>query len=169
MKRITAVLLALVLILSASGCVNKANTYVFKSKDNSWSIDMPKEFVKDKEEADEQQKALTTYFKTENETTLVISEIKDEKLVIDEAALKEELEQDHYIKVERFNTVEIKNFGKAYGAIVADEATGMMMMYYRLKNGDNAVSFIMYRKGAFTPEQEAKAIAMLSTFKSLKK
>jgi|GEM_PF-853778 len=169
MKRITAVLLALIFVLSATGCVNKANTYEFKNKDNNWSIDVPKEFVKDKEEADEQQKAFTTYFKTENETTLVISEIKDEKLVIDEAALKEELEQDHYIKVERYNTIEIKNAGKAYGAIVTDEATGMTMMYYRLKYEDDAVSFIMYRKGAFTPEQEAKAIAMLSTFKGMKK
>lgn len=169
MRRITAVLLALVFVISATGCVNNANTYVFKNKDNSWSIDMPKEFVKDKEEADEQQKTLTTYFKTENDTTLVISEITDEKLVIDEEALKAELELDHYLVAERFDTIEIKDIGKAYGAIVRDEATGVTMMYYRLKHGDNAVSFIIYRKGAFTPEQEAKAIAMLCTFKALKK
>lgn len=169
MKRITAVLMAFILIFIVTGCVKKSDTYLFANKDKSWSINMPNEFVKDKEEADEQQKSNTTYFKTENESFLVISEIKDEKLEINEEILKAELEEDNYLKVERYNTVEIKEIGKAYGAIVTDEATGMSMMYYRLKYKDNAVSFILYRKGAFTVEQEAKVIAMISTFKGLKK
>lgn len=129
---------------------------------------MPNEFLKDKEESDEQQKAVTTYFKTENGTSLVISELKDEKLEVNEELLKEEMAQDHYLKVERYNTVDIKDIGKAYGALINDEVTGMSMIYYRMKHKDNVISFILYRKGAFTVEQEAKAIAMLGTFKGQK-
>lgn len=169
MRRITAAFLALILVFMVSGCVKKSDTYLYTNKDKSWSMNIPNEFVKDKEEADEQQKTSTTYFKTENESYFVISEIIDEKLEINEETLKAELEEDHYLKVSRFDTVEIKDIGKAYGAVVSDEATGMTMLYYRLKYKDNAVSFILYRKGAFTPEQEAKGIAMISTFKGLKK
>lgn len=169
MKRITAALLVFILMLSAAGCAKKSDTYLYKNKDANWSINIPNEFVKEKEESDEQQKSSTVYFKTESETSLVISEIKDEKLEINEDILKAELEEDHYLRPERFNTVEIKDVGKAYGVLITDEVTGMAMIYYRLKYMDNAVSFILYRKGAFTPEHEAKAMAMISTFKGLKK
>jgi predicted small lipoprotein YifL len=169
MKRVIAAILALMLIFSVTGCVKKSDTYVYKDKDNSWSIKVPNEFIKDREETDEQQKTNSVYFKTEKETYLVINEIKDEKLEINEEKLKEELEVDDYIKVSRYDTVEIKNVGKAYGAVLTDEATNMSMLYYRLKYKDSAVSFILYRKGAFAPEQEAKAIAMISTFKGLKR
>ena len=165
MKRVTAALLVFILMFTAAGCVKKSNTYLFQNKDKSWSIDMPNEFVKDREELDEQQKAVTTHFKTENETFLVISELRDEKLEVNEELLKAEMESDNYLKVERYNTVDIKDIGKAYGALVTDEVTGMSMIYYRMKHKDNVISFIIYRKGAFTVEQEAKAIAMLGTFK----
>lgn len=169
MKKVIAAILAVMLIISVTGCAKKSDTYVYKNKDNSWSIKMPNEFVKDREEADEQQKTSSVYFKTEKETYLVISETKDEKLEINEEKLKEELEGDDYIKVSRYDTIEIKNVGKAYGAVLTDEATSMSMLYYRLKYKDSAISFILYRKGAFAAEQEAKAIAMISTFKGLKK
>jgi hypothetical protein len=168
MKRITAAFMALILIFLVSGCVKKADTYLFTNKDKSWSIRMPNEFIKDKEESDEQQKSETTHFKTEKETSLVINEITDEKLVINEDILKAEFEEDHYLKAERFNTVEIKDVGTVYGAVVTDEVTGMSMLYYRMKYKDEAISFILYRKGAFTLDQEAKAIAMIGTFKGLK-
>ncbi len=165
MKKVTAALLVFILIFSAAGCVKKSNTYLFQNKDKSWSIDMPNEFVKDREESDEQQKTVNTYFETESGTTLVISELKDEKLEVNEDLLKAEMAEDNYLKVERYNTVDIKGIGKAYGALVNDEVTGMAMIYYRMKHKDNVVSFILYRKGAFTVEQEAKAVAMLGTFK----
>ncbi|MGE5679100.1 MAG: hypothetical protein ACM3ZR_13680 [Pseudomonadota bacterium] len=169
MKRVIAAIMVCVLIFSVTGCVKKSDTYVYKDKDNSWSIKVPNEFIKDREETDEQQKTNSVYFKTEKETYLVINEIKDEKLVINEETLKEELGVDDYIKVSRYDTVEIKDVGKAYGAVLTDEATNMSMLYYRLKYKDSAISFILYRKGAFAPEQEAKAIAMISTFKGLKR
>jgi len=168
MKRVTAVILALFLLISAAGCTAEQDTNLYKSKDGDWSINIPKEFIKDKEESDEALKSNTVSFKTENESFLAINEITDEKLEISEEKMKEELETDHYLKVQRYDTIEIKNIGKAYGAMVTDDATGMAMMYYRLKYKDKAVSFILYRKGAFLPEQEAKAIAMISTFKGLK-
>jgi len=169
MKRITALLLAIALILSLSGCIQKKNTFTFKNRDSSWSMEIPKEFVKDKEVNDDQQKALNTYFKTENGITLIINETKDEELEINEELIIEEIGIDPYIKVDRYDTIEIKDVGKAYGAVVKDNATGVAMLYYRLKHGDNAISFILHRKGSFTPEQEAKATAMISTFKGIKK
>ncbi|KUO70614.1 MAG: hypothetical protein APF77_17595 [Clostridia bacterium BRH_c25] len=168
MRRITAAIMAFILIFLAAGCAGKSDTYLYTSKDEDWSVNMPKEFIKDKEESDEQLKSNTISFKTENESFLAINEITDEKIEISEEILKEEMEEDHYLKVERYDTIEIKNIGKAYGAVVSDEATGMAMLYYRLKYKDKAVSFIFYRKASFSTEQEAKAIATISTFKGLK-
>ena len=168
MKRVIAAIMACMLVFSVTGCAKKSDTYVYKDKDNSWSIKVPNEFLKDREEADEQQKTSSVYFKTDKETYLVINEIKDEKQEINEETLRGELEGDDYIKVSRYDSVEIKDIGKAYGAVLTDEATNMSMLYYRLKYKDSAISFIFYRKGAFAAEQEAKAIAMISTFKGLK-
>lgn len=168
MKSITAAIVAIVLIITAAGCSAEPDANLYTARDGDWSIKLPKEFIKEKEESDEALKSNTVSFKTENESFLAINEITDESLEINEEIMKEELENDHYLKVERYDTIEIKSVGKAYGAMVSDEATGMAMMYYRLKYKDKAVSFIFYRKGAFSPEQEAKAITVLSTFKGLK-
>jgi len=168
MKRFTAALAALVLVLALAGCAAESNTNLYQSKDGDWSIMMPKEFVKDKEEADEQLKSYTVSFKTESESFLAINEIVDEKLEISEEMLKEELAEDHYLKILKYETIDIKGAGKAYGAMVTDEATGMAMMYYRLKYKDKAVSFIFYRQAGFSAEQEAKGKAMIGTFKGLK-
>ncbi|MHB1392698.1 MAG: hypothetical protein ACYCYE_06400 [Clostridia bacterium] len=168
MKRFIAALTALVLIFALAGCAAESNTYLYESKDGDWSIKIPKEFVKDKEESDEQLKSYTVSFKTESESYLAINEIVDEKLEISEEKLKEELAEDHYLKVLKYETLDIKGVGKAYGAMVTDEATGMAMMYYRMKHKDKAVSFVFYRKVGFSPEQEAKAKEMIKTFKGLK-
>jgi hypothetical protein len=113
-------------------------------------------------------KSYTVSFKTESESFLAINELVDENIVINEEKLKEELAEDNYIHVEKYDTIDIKNIGKAYGVFVTDEAIGMAMMYYRLKYKDKAISFIFYRKGGFSPEHESKAKAMMSTFKGLK-
>lgn len=168
MKRVTAIFMAIIMIFLVTGCSGSTDTYLYKSKDGDWSIRMPKEFTKDKEETDEQLKSSTVSFKTDGESFLAINELVDEKFEITEEKLKEELSEDHYLKVQRFDTVAVKGVGNAYGATITDEATGMAMMYYRLKYKDKAISFIFYRKAAFSPEQEAKAIATISTFKGLK-
>jgi len=165
MRRFTAAFMALVLIFALAGCTAQATTYLYEGKDGDWSIKLPKEFVKDKEEANEQLKSYTVNFKTESESFMAINELIDEKLEITEEKLKEELAEDHYLHVEKYESVDIEGIGKAYGALVTDEATGMSMLYYRLKHKNKAVSFIIYRKGKFSAEQENKAKEMLKTFK----
>lgn len=168
MKRIAAAVMAVVLILLMAGCTGNSDTYLYKSKAGDWSIEIPKEFVKDKEESDEQLNSHTVSFKTESEPILVINEVIDEKFEISEEKLKEEFALDNYLHVERYETIDIQDVGKAYGALVSDEATGMTMMYYRLKHKDKIISIIFYRKNGFSLEQEAKAKAMIGTFKGLK-
>ena len=168
MRRIVTSLMILILIFLVTGCAGETDTYLHKSKDGDWSIKMPKEFTQDKEESDEQMKSYTVTFKTESEPVLVVNEVIDEKLEINEDILKEEFSLDNYIHVERYDTIDIKGIGKAYGALVLDEATGMTMMYHRLKYKDKVISFIFYWKDGFSLEQEAKAKAIISTFKSLK-
>ncbi len=169
MKKTVAMILAIVLILSISGCIIKKDTYMFQNSDKSWHIEIPNEFVKDSEEADEQQKMFTVRFKTENGTTFVISEMEDEKIEISEELLRKELEEDQYIKVSGYDVIEVKDIGKAYGASVKDNATGTAMLYYRLRYGDKVVSFILYHWGSLTAEQEAKAKEIISTFRGTKK
>ncbi len=166
MRKITAMFMAIVLIFLMAGC--SSNTYLHKGKDEDWSIMIPKEFVKDKEEANEELKSHTATFLTENETYFVINEAVDEKLEINEDTLKEEIAEDHYLHVKKFETLDIEGFGKAYGALIEDEAIGMDMIYYRLKHKDKAISFILYRKTNFTDEQVEKARVMIKTFKGLK-
>ncbi len=168
MKRIIAAILAVMLVFMMAGCAAESDTYLYTSKDGDWSIKMPKEFIKDKEDANDELKSYTISFKTESESFLAINEILDEKLEISEEKLKEELAEDHYLKILKYETLDLKGAGKAYGAMVTDEATGMAMMYYRLKHKDKAVSFIFYRKVGFSPEQEAKGKEMIRTFKGLK-
>lgn len=168
MKRITAILMALIIILLMAGCAGDTDTYLYISKDNDWSIKMPKEFIKDKEQSDELMKFYEITFKTESEPTFIISEVIDEKLEINEATLKEEFELDNYIHVNRYDNIDIQGIGTAYGALVSDEATRTTMMYHRLKHKDKVISFIFYWKDNFSIEEEAKAKAIISTFKGLK-
>jgi len=168
MKRIFLMLITMAMILLMAGCTGDTNTYLYESKDNDWSIRIPKEFTKEKEESDEQIKSYTITFKSENEPTLIINEIVDEKIVINEDVLKEELSLDSYLHAERFDTIDIQGIGKAYGALVSDEAINYTMLYHRLKHKDKVISFIFYWKDGFSIEEEAKAKAIISTLKSMK-
>lgn len=168
MRRIAAAVMAAVLVFLAAGCAGNSDRSLYKSKDGDWSIRMPKEFTQEKEEVDEQLKSYTVTFRTENEPVFIINEIVDEKIEINEEKLKEEFSLDNYLHVERYETVDIENVGKAYGALVSDEATETSMLYYRMKYKDKAISFIFYWKDNFSLEQEAEAKAIMSTFKGLK-
>lgn len=166
MKRIAAAVMTLILLFLTAGCA--ANTYLYKSRDEDWSIKIPKEFVKDNEQYDEDLKYSTVSFKTEKESFLTINDMVDEKIEISEESLKEELSIDHNFVIEKYDTIDIKDVGKAYGAVVHDEVTAMDMIYYRLKYKDKAVSIILYRSGEFAEEQILKAKKMIGTFKGLK-
>jgi hypothetical protein len=164
MKRITAAIMAVVLLLMLAGCT--ADTYLYASRDGDWSIKIPKEFKKEKEEAYEELKSYSVTYKTENESYLVINEMIDEKLVINEETLKEEIAEINYFHAEGYNTLDIEGFGKAYGVLVFDESIGTTMLYYRLKHKDKAISFIIYRQGSFTADQIKKGADMIGTFKA---
>lgn len=166
MRRFIAAFTALVLIFALVGCA--ADTYSYKSKDGDWSIMIPKEFTKDKEETNEQLKSYTVTYKTENDSVLVINEMIDEKLEINEEKLKEEIAEGNYLHAESYSTIDIEGFGKAYGVMVSDEAIGTSMMYYRLKLKDKAISFIIHRQGSFSAEQTKKGEEMIKTFKVIK-
>lgn len=164
MKRITAAIMAIVLLLTVTGCTT--NTYRYESKDGDWSIEIPKEFKQEKEEANAELKSYSVTFKTESDSYLVINEMIDEKLEINEEKLKEEIAEGGHLIAEGYKTLDIKGFGKAYGVVVSDEITATTMLYYRLKHKDKAVSFIIYRTGSFTPDHIKKADEMILTFKA---
>lgn len=167
MKRIAAAFMAIVLLFMISACSSASGTYLYKSKDGDWSINMPKEFIKDKEESNEGEKSYTVTFKTENETYLAINEKIDADLQLSEETIKEEMELDHYLEVSRYETIDLKGGNKAYGVVLNDKATGMSIIYYRIKNNEKVISYMLYRKGGFTVQQEAKAQKMISSFKAL--
>ena len=168
MRRVLAIVAASILILLAAGCIKEADTYLCKGRDGDWSIDMQKDFTKSKEEYDEELKSYTITFKTENDLFFVINEIIDEKLEINQERIKEELSLDDYMKVERYDNIDIPDVGTAYGALVFDEATGTAMMYHRLRYKDKVISFIFHHNNDFSDEHEAKAKAIIGSFKVLK-
>lgn len=168
MKKIVVVVMTVILVFMLSGCTDQSDTYLYKSKDKDWSIRIPKEFKQVKEETDEQYNIHSVTFNSQSTAVLVINEYTDEELEINEDTLKEELEQDDYFKVERYENIDLGDTGKFYGALVTDEATNMAMMYYRIKYNDKAISFIAYRKLGFPQAEEESIRAMLSTFKGIK-
>ena len=168
MRRVPAIITASILILLAAGCIKEADTYQYKGRDRDWSIDMQKEFAQSKEEYDEELKSHTVTFKTESDLFFVINEIVDEKLEINQDRIKEELSLDDYIKAERYDNIDIPDVGTAYGALVSDEATGTAMMYHRLRYKDKVISFIFHYKNDLSDEHEAKAKAIIGSFKGLK-
>lgn len=167
MRRVAAAVMAVVMLFLLAGCGEGSNTYLYESKDKDWSVRIPKEFELEKEEADEQLKSYNVTFKSENDWTLVINEMVDAEFVLNEDALKQELSEDHYLKVEQYENMDIEGVGKAYGALVTDNATGMGMMYYRVKHKDKVVSFIAYKKLGFPAAEEARIKSMVTTFKGL--
>jgi len=167
MRRIAAVFIASAMLLILAGCADKSDTYVYKSKDKDWSVSIPKEFKQSGEELNEEYNTYNVSFESENGTTLVISETVNKELELSEDTIREELEEDHYLKVEQYETLDIEGTGKVYGAMVSDQATGMGMMYYRVKHGDKVVSFIAYKKLGFPAAEEARIKGMVTTFKGL--
>lgn len=168
MRKAAAAAAVVVMLFLLAGCGDNSDTYLYKSKDKDWSVRIPKEFKLGKEEVDEELKSYNISFDGENGTTLVINEVVDEKFELNEETLKEELEQDHYLHVEQYENLDIKGAGKVYGALVSDEATGMGMMYYRIKHKDKVISFIAYKKLGFPMAEEAMIKSMVTTFKGLK-
>lgn len=167
MKRIAAAVMAVALVFLMAGCVGNSDMAQFKSKDGDWSVSIPKGYTQEKEVYDEQLKSHTVTFRTEKEPVFLINEIVDEKLEINEEKLKEEFSLDNYLHAQRFETIDIENIGKAYGALVDDEATNTSMLYYRIKYKDKAISFISYCKDAISPKHEAEVKAIISTLKGL--
>ncbi len=156
MKRAVAILMAILVLISAAGCAGTANTYAYKSADGDWQVRIPKEFVKDKESKDDQLKSTTVEFRNDSETTLVLHELEDKDTVVGPDTIKKEIGDDHYIHIEKEDVIEHKTLGKIYGAHVHDDATQMVMIYYRFRHKDKIISVLGYKNSEYTEQEESQ-------------
>lgn len=165
MKRIAALIMVMVLLISAAGCAGNAKTFDYNSTEGDWRVRIPKEFVKDKESKDEQAQSVTIEFKNESGTYLTINELIDKEMEVGPDTIKNEIGNDSYMHIEKEDTVEHEKLGKIYGAHVHDDTTQMTMLYYRLRHKDKIVSFIVYKKAEFTEEEEKQVREMIKSVK----
>lgn len=165
MKRIAALILAMVLLISAAGCSGSAKTFEYTSAEGDWSIRIPTEFTKDKESKDEETQAFITEFKNESGTYMTINELIDKDTEIGPDTIKKEIGDDNYIHIEKEDVIEHNKLGKIYGAHVHDDATQMTMLYYRLRHKDKIVSVIVYKKAEFSEEEEKQVREMIKSVK----
>ena len=161
-----AFIFVILIVMLMAGCSKQEDSITFKGQEGDWKINIPKSFQKVNEERIEEQNLLITNFKEENGRSLSIGEMLDTDMEVSEAALLEELEEDHYLHIQRTETIDIKE-GKIYGALIEDEATTQNLLYYKFKKDDKIITFVIYQSRNFTLEEEAQIKAMLSTLKVL--
>ena len=168
MKNMKAVLWVLLGVVLITGCADRKDYFVYTGQEKDWSMQIPTAY----EEAyvEENTEAFKIYmraFKNSKGTILNIMEVPDEgEKIASEEYIKEELSAvDDYLHLERFETIDLQNVGKIYGALVEDHATQSYMLMYKWNHNNQLISVMIYQNKPFTLEEEAQIKNTISTIK----
>ncbi len=148
-----------------AGCTSEDNMIAHTGIDEEWSIALPENYVKDKEEQIEDYH-MTTYIKDGNEK-FTIGEFINKEAIVDENFFENEIGEDSYMHAEKKEVVDIKGFGKVHGVIGDDHSTDNYFMYYKTKINDKVLSFLVYRAEPFTSEEENEMKSILSNLEKI--
>jgi len=166
LKKLLTGILILAMLISLAGCNKKDVDVYYESLDKEWSMEIPKEYKKDKEETKDGFYHIS--YKNENSGLFSITEILDEDTTVDEENLEADLGEDSYLHIVRKETLDVAGIGKIYGLLIEDHSTGGHMLYYKLRINDKIVNILTYKKQPFTLEEEAKIKSMIGNIKILK-
>lgn len=167
----------LLLIFSMVGCNNSVKneepvvseeeeSVVFTGSEGDWEMNLPSSFEMLSEEIVEDQDWTITYFKGENGLQFNIGQMINSEMEVSEAALLEELEEEHYFHILRTESIKLAD-GTFYGVLIEDEELDLDFLYYKMKKDNKIVTFVIYQDKPFTLEEEVKIKAILSTFKAI--
>ena len=166
-KKMKVVLWILLGIVMVTGCAAQKDYFVYTGLEKDWSMQIPIAYEAHMEENNEAFKIYMKTFKNSKGTILNIMEVPDEgEKIASEAYIKEELSSvDDYLHLERFETIDLQNVGKIYGALVEDHATQSYMLMYKWNHNNQLISVMIYQNKPFTLEEEAQIKNTISTIK----
>lgn len=158
-------MLIVTIAVSMSGC-GKKEVFSYESMDKEWSIEIPNEYKKDKEETKDGFYFIS--YKNEEGGIFSINEIVDKDTVVNEENIEKDLGEDPYLHIERKETLDVEGIGKVYGILIKDHSTNGYMFYYKFRINDKIINLVIYEKGGFSVEEEAKIKNMVGNIKILK-
>lgn len=107
----------------------------------------------------------TEVFNKENGMSLRIISKESADYTIDEAKFEEELTVSDEIHVIRTEVLDIKDFGKVYGALLDDSQLNIEMFYYKFAVGDNVYSIVFVGNPKISEYDEGKIKRMITSLK----
>ncbi len=164
MKKFSAVILVILILIS--GCAKNDSTFSYESIDKEWSIEIPNQYKKDKEEVEDDFYHIS--YRDEEGGIFSITEVVDRDKVLNEESIEAELKGDSYFHMERKEVLDIEGIGKVYGGLIEDHATRGYMLYYKLRINDRIISLLTHKKQPFTLGEEGRVKSMIGNIKILK-
>lgn len=164
MKKLTLVLIILMVLTALAGCSKEpskeVSAVIYEGMDKEWSIEIPDKYVKDNEEKKEASYFIT--YKTEGGEILNIEEKIDSDSILSKENIEKELKVDDYIHINRFETLEIEDVGKVYGAYLEDRTVNGYAIMYKFRVKDKVVSILVYKTEVFTEQEEGEIKSIIS-------
>lgn len=158
-------MMIMVIGLIMLGC-DKKEVFSYESMDKDWSIEIPNEYKKDKEETKDGFYFIS--YKNEDGGIFSINEVDDKETVVNEESIEKDLGEDSYLHIERKETLDVEGTGKIYGILVRDNSTNGYMFYYKFRVNEKIINLLIYKKDGFTIEEEGKIKSMIGNIKILK-